>query len=110
KEGFLRYRVLPQLIAFFYYHLSWILYVIRPRFSYELNAHFEDHAEHEYMEFVRENPSLENIKFRSEFENDYSAFNSQPDLFRHIGVDERQHKEESLLRMEQSRFSAPHYA
>jgi hypothetical protein len=24
-----------------------------------LNAHFEDHAEHEYMEFVRENPELE---------------------------------------------------
>src|SRR5215467_15040528 len=77
KEGFLRYRVLPQLIAFFYYHLSWILYVIRPRFSYELNAHFEDHAEHEYMEFVRENPALENVNFRSEFENDYGAFNSQ---------------------------------
>jgi len=111
KEGFLRYRLLPQVIAFIYYHISWILYVIRPRFSYELNAHFEDHAEHEYMEFVRENPSLENAIFRSEFESDYGAFGSQADLFRQIGLDERQHKEESLLRMEQSRFTAPpHYA
>jgi ubiquinol oxidase len=109
QEGFLRYRLLPQMIAFIYYHISWILYAIRPRFSYELNAHFEDHAEHEYMEFVREHPSLETAPFHSEFESDYGAFNSHADLFRQIGLDERHHKEESLLRMEQSRFSAPHY-
>ena len=109
-EGLLRYRLLPQIIAFIYYHISWILYVIRPRFSYELNAHFEDHAEHEYMEFVRENPSLEKEVFRSEFEGDYGSFQSQADLFRQIGLDERHHKEESLQRMEQSRFHAPNYA
>src|SRR5688572_32055679 len=110
REGFLRYRLLPQMIAFFYYHVSWMLYVIRPRLSYELNAHFEDHAEHEYMEFVRGNPSLENAIFRSACENDYGSFNSQADLFRQIGLDERQHKEESLSRMEQARFGARHYA
>jgi len=110
REGFLRYRLLPQLIAFFYYHVSWLLHVIRPRWSYELNAHFEDHAEHEYMEFVHENPSLENALFRSVFEKDYGAFNSQADLFRQIGLDERQHKEESLSRMEQARFGAQRYA
>jgi ubiquinol oxidase len=110
REGFLRYRLLPQIIAFFYYHISWLLYVIQPRMSYELNAHFEDHAEHEYMEFVRENPSLETAVFRSLFEKDYGAFSSQADLFRQIGLDERQHKEESLLRIEQARFSAPRQA
>jgi hypothetical protein len=110
REGFLRHRVLPQMIAFLYYHISWLLYVMRPRLSYELNAHFEDHAEHEYMEFVRDNPSLENAIFRSEFESDYGTFNSQADLFRHIGLDERLHKEESLMRMEDPRFHAPHYA
>jgi len=110
REGFLRHRVLPQMIAFFYYHISWMLYVVRPRSSYELNAHFEDHAEHEYMEFVRENPSLENAIFRSEFENDYGAFNSQADLFRQIGLDERLHKEESLMRMSDPRFHAQRYA
>jgi ubiquinol oxidase len=107
KEGFLRYRVLPQVIAFFYYHISWLLYVIQPRLSYELNAHFEDHAEHEYMEFVRENPRLEDVPFRSVFERDYGSFRSQADLFRQIGLDERHHKEESLSRMVQPRFSAP---
>jgi ubiquinol oxidase len=104
REGFLRYRLLPQIIAFFYYHISWLLYVIRPGLSYELNAHFEDHAEHEYMEFVRENPDLEGTPFESVFERDYGSFESQADLFRQIGLDERHHKEESLARMEQPRF------
>ena len=105
KEGFLRFRLLPQLIAFFYYHVSWLLYVIKPGLSYHLNASFEDHAEHEYMEFVRENPGLEDIPFESTFEKDYGSFASQADLFRRIGLDEREHKEESLARIERPRFS-----
>ena len=105
EEGFLRYRLLPQVIAFFYYHVSWLLYVIRPRLSYELNAHFEDHAEHEYMEFVHENPELEAHPFESVFEADYGSFASRADLFRRIGLDEREHKEESLARMETPRFA-----
>ncbi len=110
KEGFLRYRVLPQLIAFFYYHISWLLYVVRPGLSYELNAHFEDHAEHEYMEFVRENPFLETTAFSSVFEQDYGFFDSEADVFRQIGLDERHHKEESVSRMAQPRFKAARYA
>jgi hypothetical protein len=105
REGFLRYRLLPQFMAFFYYHISWLLYVINPRLSYVLNAHFEDHAEHEYMEFVRENPELEDVPFISAFEEDYGSFVSQADLFRRIALDEREHKEESLTRMAHPRFS-----
>ena len=105
REQFLLYRVLPQLVAFFYYHVSWLLYVIKPRLSYELNAHFEDHAEHEYMEFVRDNPELEETPFESSFERDYGTFASVADLFRRIGLDEREHKEESLSRMELPRFN-----
>ena len=105
REGFLLYRMLPQIVAFFYYHVSWLLYVIKPRLSYELNAHFEDHAEHEYMEFVRDNPELEEIPFESAFEKDYGTFASVADLFRRIGLDEREHKEESLARMELPRFN-----
>lgn len=105
KEGFLRYRLLPQLIAFFYYHVSWLLYVINPHLSYRLNAHFEDHAEHEYMEFVREHPELEEQPFASEFASDYGGFKSLADLFRRIGLDEREHKLESLARLELPRFN-----
>ena len=105
KENFFMFRFVPQLMAFFYYHISWLLYVIKPSWSYGLNADFEDHAEHEYMEFVRENPQFENEPFVSMFEKDYGAFPSLADLFRQIGVDEREHKNESLKRIEEARFS-----
>ena len=105
REGFVRFRLLPQLIAFFYYHVTWLLYVIRPGLSYRLNAHFEDHAEHEYMEFVREHPELEETPFESAFEKDYGRFASRADLFRRIALDERSHKEESLARIAEPRFS-----
>src|SRR6266436_1087517 len=59
RESQLRYFWVPQAIAFGYYQLSWLLYVIRPTWSYRLNADFEDHAEHEYMEFVAEHPGWE---------------------------------------------------
>jgi hypothetical protein len=104
-EGFLLYRIAPQFVAFVYYHISWLLYVIEPKLSYALNADFEDHAEHEYMEFVRDTPALEAVPFRSEFEGDYGRFSSRADLLRNIGLDERHHKLESLARIAQPRFS-----
>ncbi|MBI4000133.1 MAG: hypothetical protein HY351_05900 [Candidatus Omnitrophica bacterium] len=104
-ENFFLYRVLPQIIAFLYYHISWIFYVIKPAWSYSLNADFEDHAEHEYMEFVRDNSQLESEPFESDFKDDYGNFKSLGDLFRKIALDERLHKEESLARIEHARFS-----
>ena len=79
--------------------------MIHPEWSYELNADFEDHAEHEYMEFVRENPGFEKEAFESTFEKDYGSFKTLADLLRNIGLDERQHKEESLRRAQNPRFS-----
>jgi len=104
RENFLLHRLAPQVIAFFYYHVSWLLYVIKPSLSYSLNADFEDHAEHEYMEFVKENPQFDLVPFSSEFEADYGRFDSEADFFRRVGLDERHHKDESLARIEQARF------
>ena len=104
REGFVRYRVVPQMMAFVYYHIAWLLYVIRPRWSYLLNAWFEDHAEHEYMRYVAENPALEAEPSESIFADDYGRFASVADLFRQIGYDERVHKLESLERVPTARF------
>jgi ubiquinol oxidase len=100
----LKFFWLPQLIAFVYYQQSWLLYVIRPRWSYRLNADFEDHAEHEYMLFVAEHPEWETEPFGSGFADDYGTFDSLADVFRQIGHDERVHKEESLAQMQEPRF------
>jgi hypothetical protein len=104
KENFFLHRVMPQIMAFFFYHVSWLLYVVKPAWSYALNADFEDHAEHEYMEFVREHPELEQEPFESDFKEDYGDFLSVADLFRQIALDERKHKEESMARIERARF------
>ncbi|HEX3566709.1 MAG TPA: alternative oxidase [Acidimicrobiales bacterium] len=103
-EGRIRYGVIPQMVAFAYYQLSWALYVVRPAWSYALNADFEDHAEHEYMLYVAEHPELEQQPFAPVIAKDYGAFLSQADLFRQIAHDERVHKEESLAAMAEPRF------
>lgn len=104
REGWIRYRIVPQLLAFIYYQLSWLLYVIRPARSYRLNADFEDHAEHEYMELVAEHPEWEAEPFTSAFAADYAQLASVADLFRQVAYDERVHKHESLVRMREARF------
>ncbi|MBP9864854.1 MAG: hypothetical protein KBC91_00475 [Candidatus Omnitrophica bacterium] len=105
RENFFLFRIAPQFIALFYYHISWLLYVLNPAWSYGLNADFEDHAEHEYMEFVRDHPELEREGHESAFKQEYGDFGSVADLFRNIALDERHHKEESLNRISNPRFS-----
>jgi hypothetical protein len=104
RQGRLRFRVIPQVLAFVYYQLSWLLFVLRPAWSYRLNADFEDHAEHEYMTLVAEHPEWEIEPFESDFAADYADVATVADLFRQIGYDERVHKDESVARMGEPRF------
>ena len=91
-------------MAFVYYQLSWLLYVLHLAWSYRLNADFEDHAEHEYASLVTEHPEWETEPFESAFADDYAKVGTIADLFRQISYDERVHKEESLARMREPRF------
>jgi len=104
RESFVLYRLIPQMIAFFYYQISWLLYVFKPAWSYRLNAAFEDHAAREYMQFVKEHPELESIPFDSAFKQDFGNFPMLADVIRQIGYDERVHREESLAQIETARF------
>ena len=104
RLGFVKHRVIPQIIAFFYYQLSWIMYAISPKWSYRLNADFEDHAEHEYALLVQEHPEWEETSYDGDFVEDYGEYASLADLFRQIGYDERMHMIESESRMQQPRF------
>jgi hypothetical protein len=105
RENFFLYRVVPQILAFFYYQISWLLYVIKPSLSYRLNAYFEDHAEREYMAFARERPELEAEPFESDFKSEFGNFKTMADVVRQIGYDERVHKLESLDHITDARFS-----
>lgn len=105
REGFVRYWLIPQILAFVYYHICWLLYVVAPRAAYQLNAEFEDHAEHEYMQFVRDHPELEGAAWETEVCAEYGSFASVADVFRQMGYDERVHKLESLAWLSQPRFA-----
>ena len=104
RSGFVRHRVVPQIIAFCYYQLSWLLFVVRPDWSYRLNADFEDHAEHEYALMVTEHPEWEDMPYHSSFLDDYGTYACLADLFRQIMFDERMHKHESIANMKSARY------
>jgi ubiquinol oxidase len=103
-RGWLRFRLLPQVVATVYYLLSWLLFLIVPAASYRLNADFEDHAEHEYMTFVAAHPELETEPWDCPEAAGYGHFASVADLVRQIGCDERHHKDESVARLAEPRL------
>ncbi len=105
RRGFVRHRLAPQVLAFAYYQLSWLMYALRPAWSYRLNADFEDHAEHEYALLVEEHPEWETTPYSGSFVDDYGRYATLADLFRQIGYDERLHRLESEQRMTAARFS-----
>lgn len=104
RDGWLRFRVLPRLMALGYWHFSWLLYVVRPAWSHRLNADFEDHAEHEYAEFVRDHPELEQMPWASAECAGYGDYPTVAELFRQISHDERCHKRESELHLAEGRL------
>jgi hypothetical protein len=104
REGRLKFAVIPQAIAFVYYQISWLMFVVRPAWSYRLNADFEDHAEHEYATLVTEHAEWESTPFVSEFTADYGQYDCLADVFRQIGHDERVHKLESEAAFATPRF------
>ncbi len=105
RENRIYYFWIPQAIALVYYQVSWLLFVVRPKMSYALNADFEDHAEHEYMTLVAENPAWETTPYDPEFSAEYGTFESLADVLRQIGHDERVHKEGSIELIGRARFS-----
>jgi hypothetical protein len=104
REGRLKFYWIPQAIAFVYYQVSWLMFVVHPAWSYRLNADFEDNAEHEYAALVTEHPEWESTPFASEFAADYGQYDSVADVFRQIGHDERVHKLESEAGLATPRF------
>ena len=96
RAGWLKRRLLPQVIAVPYYYTTWLMTALRPRWAFALNADFEDHAEHEYMGFVAEHPEFDATPVQTAFDQEYGQFESLGDLLRNIGLDERHHKEDSV--------------
>ncbi len=99
RQNPVRFRFLPQLIAFAVAQEFWFLKMLNPLRSYRVNADIEDHAEHEYAALALEHPEWEDHPFPSAVAPAYAVYESLADLFRQIGSDEGLHKELSLARV-----------
>lgn len=98
KLNWFKDRFVPPVAVFQYSLFCRILAFLSIESAFRLNAEFEDHAEHEYMTFVKEYPELDNQPVKDDIAADYGNFKTWGDVMRRIGLDERDHMNESLRR------------
>jgi len=87
---------LPSLAVGSYALLSRTLARAAIRRAFLFNAEFEDHAEHYYAELVDQHPEWEDQPVTSELVREYGSFRSWADVFRRVGLDERDHRNASF--------------
>lgn len=101
-------RFVPRVTAFKYGVFCRFLALVCIETAFKLNAEFEDHAEHAYMGFVKNHPELDDQPFDTEKPSAYKDLNNWGDVFRRMGLDERDHMNNSLLRCGRENEMAPH--
>lgn len=100
--GFLRHTCIPVFFSFFYFWASYALYLINPRYSYELNYLFESHAFEQYSRFLEEEgEELKKKPIHSDFLDWYGRHpRSQYEFFLSVRNDEIIHRNTSLKEIE----------
>jgi hypothetical protein len=88
---------LTFLATKFYALFSWVLARLALRRAFLFNAEFEDHAEHVYAHFVQEHPEWERQPLANELVKAYADLPTWADVFRRVGLDEREHMNRSLI-------------
>jgi ubiquinol oxidase len=81
----------------FYDLFSRLLARVSPRRAFLFNAEFEDHAEHVYAGFVQEHPEWEQQPLGNGPVKEYADLPTWADVFRRIGLDERDHMNRSFV-------------
>lgn len=102
QPGFIRYTLIPVIFAFFYFWASYFLYLIKPKWSLELNYLFEQHAFDQYARFIKQHrEELSRKPVMSEFLNWYGRHPlSQYDFFKSVRNDEIIHRNQSIREIE----------
>jgi hypothetical protein len=77
--------------------IAGLLALFSLRRAFLFNAEFEDHAEHIYAQFVAEHPEWETQSVHNALVKEYCSYVSTwADVFRRIGLDERDHRNRSF--------------
>ena len=88
---------LPWLITTTYVVLAKLLALASLRRAFLFNAEFEDHAENSYAQFVEEHPEWETQPVDHPLVAEHTAAAVWADVFRRIGLDERDHRNRSFV-------------
>lgn len=89
--------LIPYIMVGTYSMLSRLMAVFNIQRAFLFNAEFEDHAEHVYAQFVADHPEWDTQPVQSEWVKKYGDFQNWGDVFRRIGLDERDHMNNSLV-------------
>lgn len=100
--GFFRHTLIPLLFAFFYFWTIYLLYMLSRRAALELNYVFENHAYHQYSEFLKLNEErLKSAPLLSDFLDFYGRnVISEYEFFETIRNDELIHRNRSIREIE----------
>lgn len=91
KDPWYLVQPVPLLIVGFYAAIMHVMAIFSIRRAFLFNAEFEDHAEHEYAQFVEEHPEWEQQPVNNELMKGHPNLPTWADVFRRIGLDERDH-------------------
>jgi hypothetical protein len=93
------YLCLPVRFIFvaFYIFFTRLMAVIHIRAAFHFNALFEDHAEHVYAGFVKDHPEWESQPVTDPLVQAGQGLSTWADVFRRIGLDERDHMNNSFI-------------
>lgn len=96
RLGWFRHSHVLSVLVAGYYYLTRLMFWFCPVCSFSMNAAFESHAEHKYMQLAKEHPEWDNENLESIDFRDYPRQNTLRDLLRRIALDEREHMHNSL--------------
>ena len=91
------FPAIPFFMVCSYVAISRIMAVFNISRAFLFNAEFEDHAEHVYAQFVAEHPEWDDQPVQSEIAKEYGDLQTWGDVFRRIGLDERDHMNSSFI-------------
>ena len=100
--GIIRFTIIPMLFAFFYFWMSYVLYILKPRWSLETNYLFEQHAFDSYTRFLElHSEELKQKTIDSEYLNWYGRHpRNQYEFFCSVRNDEIVHRNRSIHEIE----------
>ena len=97
RDPWYLFPMIPFLIIATYVFITRTMALFNIRRAFLFNAEFEDHAEHTYAEFVEDNPQIETEPVNNDKVKAYCSCSNWADVFRRIGLDERDHMNNSFV-------------